>query len=107
MNRALCIIMLLIGFCLATSGTANAETAASPSCPGAGQNGARIDVNTASPEKLTTLRNIGPSRAQAILEARAQRPFRRVEDILRVHGIGRTTFRQLRDCICVRCETEP
>jgi len=61
----------------------------------------RININTASPAKLAELPGIGPGRAQAIVEERERRRFRRVEDILRVPGIGRKTFARIRDSICV------
>ncbi len=98
MSRTLCTTALLLCFWLVTQANVSAEGSAPPSCA----EGVRININTASVDELVTLRGIGPSRAQAILEARAKRVFRRVEDILRVHGIGRKTFRVLRGCIRVQ-----
>jgi competence protein ComEA len=55
-----------------------------------------INLNTASSQELTRLPNIGPARAQAILELRQKLGgFKKVEDIMRVKGIGRKTFRKL------------
>ena len=62
----------------------------------------RIDINAAGVEELERLPGIGPTRAQAIIAERTKRRFRRIEDILRVRGIGRKTFRQLRHSIRVR-----
>lgn len=62
----------------------------------------RININTADPEELVRLPGIGPTRAQAILAARKKRRFRRIEDILRVPGIGRKTFGRIRDSIRVQ-----
>jgi len=62
----------------------------------------RININEAGPEELTQLPGIGPSRAEAIIAEREKRPFRRVEDIMRVPGIGRKTFGRIRDAIRVR-----
>ncbi|MGB8332389.1 MAG: ComEA family DNA-binding protein [Polyangiales bacterium] len=62
----------------------------------------RININEAGPEELTTLPGIGPSRAQAIIAEREKRRFRRIEDIIRVPGIGRKTFGQIRDSIRVQ-----
>lgn len=61
----------------------------------------RLDLNTATSEALTQLPGIGPSKADAIVAYRTRRPFRRVEEILRVRGIGRATFRAIRDRIMV------
>ena len=55
-----------------------------------------VDLNTATEAELVSLPGIGPSKAQAILAYRQRRPFRRIEELMRVPGIGRTTFRRLR-----------
>jgi len=55
-----------------------------------------LNLNTASVEELTRLPGVGPSRAQAIVELRTKmNGFKSVEDIMRVRGIGRKTFRKL------------
>jgi competence protein ComEA len=64
-----------------------------------------VNIQTATAEQLQLLRGIGPSRAQAILESRERRPFRRVEDILRVRGVGRATFRRIRGQLTVEGAT--
>lgn len=68
---------------------------------GAEATAATIDIQTASAAELETLPGVGPARAQAIIEYRTRTPFRRVEDLLRVSGIGRATFRDLRPLISV------
>lgn len=51
--------------------------------------GMTLDINTASAEQLQLLPGIGPSRAAAIVEDRVSKgPFRTVEDLARVSGIG-------------------
>jgi competence protein ComEA len=62
----------------------------------------RININEAPAEELIALPGIGPSRAEAIIAERRKRRFRRVEDILRVPGIGRKTFLRIRADIRVR-----
>ncbi|MFQ5875970.1 MAG: helix-hairpin-helix domain-containing protein [Dehalococcoidia bacterium] len=67
-----------------------------------GEAGSDININTASLELLQTLTGIGPVRAQAIIDYReANGPFRRIEDILSVQGIGEKTFEAIRDQITV------
>jgi competence protein ComEA len=56
-----------------------------------------VNVNTATEEELLRLPGVGPSRAKAILELRARsKRFEKLEDLMRVKGIGRATFRNLR-----------
>jgi competence protein ComEA len=63
---------------------------------------ARININEAQLDELVALPGIGPSRAEAIIVERGKRPFRRVEDIMRVPGIGRKTYLRIRSRIRVR-----
>lgn len=60
----------------------------------------RIDLNTATAAELESLPAIGPRRAEAIIADRAARgPFRSVDDLDRVHGIGPGTINRIRDYV--------
>lgn len=61
----------------------------------------RIDVNRATAAELRRLPGIGPTLSQRILEVRAKQPFRSVEDLRRVRGIGAKTLERLRPYVCV------
>jgi comEA protein len=55
-----------------------------------------VDLSSATLQELTKLPGIGPSRAQAILDLRTRMGgFKKVDDLMRVKGIGRKTFRKL------------
>lgn len=60
-----------------------------------------VNIQTATVEQLQLLPGIGPSKAEAIVAFRERRAFRRVEDIMRVRGVGRATFRRLRSMLTV------
>ena len=65
-----------------------------------------VNLNTATLEELDRLPGIGPSRARAILELRARiKRFARLDDVLRVRGIGRATFRRLRPLLALEGPT--
>lgn len=68
----------------------------------AGAIGGLIDVNTATEAELELLPGIGPAMAARITEDRRTRgPFRRVEDLDRVPGIGARTVARLRPLVRV------
>jgi len=69
--------------------------------------GERLDANCAPPSHLEALPGIGPARAAAIARARAERPFRRVEDLLRVPGIGPATLARIAPALEVRLGGAP
>ncbi len=56
-----------------------------------------VNVNTASGEELELLPGIGPARARALIEHRKQHgPFKRVEDLAEVSGIGAKAIDRIR-----------
>jgi len=57
-----------------------------------------LSLNGATAEELAQLPGIGPVRAEAIVADRRRRgPFRRIEDLERVPGIGSQTVERLRE----------
>lgn len=64
--------------------------------------GGKVNINTASAAQLDTLPGIGTSTADKIIADReANGPFKTVEDLKRVSGIGDKKFAELADFICV------
>lgn len=62
----------------------------------------RVVLNLAGEAELVKLPGVGPKRAQRILEARARLGrFRRVEDLLRVKGIGRKALAKIAPLVVV------
>ncbi len=62
----------------------------------------KIDINTASAEELDKLPGIGPAIAKAIIDYRTQNgPFKTIETINDVKGIGDALFEKIKDQITV------
>jgi len=62
----------------------------------------KIDLNRAELWLLQALPGIGETRAQAIVDYRNKNgPFKRIEDLLQVEGIGEGTFEKVKDYITV------
>jgi comEA protein len=65
----------------------------------------KININTAQSEELQKLPRVGPAIAQRILDYRKENGnFKRIEDLLKVRGIGEKVFGQLKDLITVGAE---
>jgi competence protein ComEA len=66
------------------------------------QSSQKIDINRAEPWLLEALPGIGEVLAQRIVDYRSVNgPFRRVEDLVKVSGIGEATLENIRDYITV------
>jgi competence protein ComEA len=63
---------------------------------------AAVNINTATKDELVTLKGIGPSRAQEIIDYRTKNgPFKTVDDLEKVKGIGPGTMKQIKSQISV------
>ena len=61
----------------------------------------KININTASAKELNKLNGVGESTAMRIIEYRNQNgPFKTIENIMDVSGIGQKTFEGFKDKIC-------
>lgn len=77
-----------------------------------------ININNASKEELLLLKGIGEVKANAIIDYRKTHPFKTIEEITNVKGIGPATFEAIKDNITldpiigdmrpfIRPQTEP
>ena len=63
---------------------------------------AAININTATTDELVALPGIGPAKAQAIVDYRkAHGPFKTIEDLKDVKGIGAKRFEKLKPDLAV------
>ncbi|RCW51332.1 ComEA family DNA-binding protein [Paenibacillus prosopidis] len=64
---------------------------------------AKLDINRATAAELDTLKGIGPSKAQAIIEDREKNGrFTTIDDLLRVNGIGEKLLSGIQESIVAR-----
>ena len=65
----------------------------------------KVNINTASAEELTALKNVGPKTAQAIIVYReAHKGFKTPEEITEIKGVGEKTFQSNKDMIVIKDE---
>lgn len=65
--------------------------------------GALVNINTASNEELQTLQGIGPAKAEAIIAYREEQGgFQKKEDLLNVSGIGEKSFEKIKEHITIQ-----
>ena len=61
----------------------------------------KISINRATTEQLQTIPGIGPAMANRIIEYRESTPFKTLEELMNVKGIGNKTFEKMLPYICL------
>lgn len=89
----------------ATAGTGTSTNSTSTSSNSSASNqesGEKVNLNTADVAGLQKLTGIGEKKAEQIIAYREQNgPFKKVEDLMQVSGIGEKTFASLKDQLTV------
>lgn len=94
-----------LALCAALAAPALAAQAEGKAQAPAGSPARQVDLNKASAEELATVPGIGPSLAQRIIEFREKEgPYRRIEDLMKVKGIGEKSFQKLRQHVKVETQ---
>ena len=69
---------------------------------------AKVNINTASVSELETLPRVGPKVAQRIIDFRTKNGgFKKIEEIMKVQGIGEKVYEDIKDLITVGGEGVP
>ena len=67
----------------------------------------KIDLNTATIEDFSKLKGVGKTYAERIVNYREQNgPFKKIDDILLVKGIGEKTFEAIKDQLTINGEPQ-
>ncbi len=62
---------------------------------------AAVNINTATQAELETINGIGPAKAKAIIEYRAKTPFKSVDELDKIKGLGKKSIDKIRKDISV------
>ncbi len=85
----------------------HAQAAQSPKAGDAGGKAtAVVNLNTASSAELQTLPGVGVKTAERIIEYRQKKgPFKKIEELMNVQGIGEKSFLKLRAQVTVAAKS--
>ena len=64
-----------------------------------------VNINTASAEQLQQLPGIGSTKAKAIVKHRKAQPFKSVDDLSKVKGIGEALLSKIKNRVVIKGKT--
>ncbi len=99
-----CLSLVVLGLLIAVPSQASAQqaTAAVPSTAKAAAAAGVLNLNTASAAELDGLPGIGAKTAARIVEYRQKNgPFKKIEELMNVRGVGEKNFLKLKGQITV------
>jgi comEA protein len=99
MTKTKQLLTLLVILAMAAVSTVSLNAAEKPAAAG---NDKLVNINTADAGQLINLPQIGPKMAQRILDFRKSNgSFKRVQDLMKVKGIGEKVFAKLQPLITI------
>ena len=94
--KSFAILAATFAFLTALLGTATAQARSAEGV---------VNINTASAAQLQQLPGIGSAKARAIIEHRQSKPFKSVEDLSKVKGIGKALLSKIKNRVVVKGKT--
>ncbi len=105
LRRMLSVLVLSGSLAVPTLG---AQSSSPGQEPRAAKPMATVNLNTATAAELETLPGIGPKVALRIVDYRkAKGPFKKIEELMNVQGIGEKAFLRIRPQLTVGSKPEP
>jgi competence protein ComEA len=102
----ICLSVFALAACLSVQ--ALAQAAAPGPKPPAAKPSTIVNLNTATVAELEALPGIGAKVASRIVEYRTKKgPFRKIEELMNVHGVGEKSFLKVQPQLTVGALSEP
>lgn len=97
---------LVLGAALLAGGEAQASVGASvPALMAAPQLDGKLNVNDATQKQWELLPGIGPATAKKLVDYRARKKFGATNQVMRIKGIGKKTYQQIKPFLTLEGET--
>jgi competence protein ComEA len=102
MVRFVLSLVAVTALVAATGATLAAQTRTPPAAAAKPASTAVVNINTASATEIATLPGVGAKMAARIIEYRQKNgPFKKVEELMNVRGIGEKNFLKLKPQLAV------
>jgi competence protein ComEA len=102
MNRS---ALVLIAVLVALGSPLGAQRATKPPVAAAAVSTGVVNLNSATAAQIATLQGIGPKTADLIVQYRQKNgPFKKIEEIMNVRGVGEKSFLKIKDRLTVAAE---